>query len=135
MGEIMEHGGGHEIGAHNILEVAGMQFHLDTLIMTWIVMAIIIVLVIGCTRKLSILPGGAQNFVEMLLEPIMSQIDSSAGKKGHRILPVVVTIFLFVLFSNLLGLIPGMAAADRGYQHNAGPGPDGHCPCPCLWTG
>ena len=106
----MEHGGGHEIGAHKIFELAGMQFHQDTLIMTWIVMAIVMVVVIGCTRKLSLIPGGAQNFVEMILEPIISQIDSSAGKKGQRIVSVVVTIFLFVLFSNLIGLFPAMAS-------------------------
>lgn len=106
----MEHGGGHEIGAHKIFELAGMQFHLDTLMMTWIAMAAVIVVVIGCTRKLSMIPGGAQNFVEMLVEPILSQIESSAGKKGQRIVPVVVTIFLFILFSNLLGLFPAMAS-------------------------
>ena len=49
----MEHGGGHEIGSHKILELAGLHFHLDTLIMTWITMAVVIVVVIGCTRKLS----------------------------------------------------------------------------------
>ena len=106
----MEHGGGHEIGAHKILELAGMQFHIDTLIMTWVAMAFVIVVVIGGTRKLSMIPGGTQNFVEMLLEPILSQIDASVGKKGQRIIPVVVTVFLFVLFSNLVGLLPGMAA-------------------------
>jgi F-type H+-transporting ATPase subunit a len=106
----MEHGGGHEIGAHKILELAGMQFHLDTLIMTWIAMACVIVVVIAGTRKLSLVPGGTQNFVEMLLEPILNQIDASVGKKGQRIIPIVVTVFLFVLFSNMVGLLPGMAS-------------------------
>ena len=106
----MEHGGGHEIGAHKLFELAGMQFHMDTLIMTWIVMAAIIIVVIGSTRKLSMIPGGAQNFVEMIIEPILNQIESSAGKKGQRIIPVVVTIFLFVLFSNLIGLFPAMSS-------------------------
>lgn len=106
----MEHGGGHEIGAHKILEIAGMQFHLDTLIMTWLAMAAVAVVVIAGTRRLSVVPGGVQNFVEMLLEPILAQIDASVGKKGQRIIPVVVTVFLFVLFSNMIGLLPGMAS-------------------------
>ena len=46
----------------------------------------------------------------MLIEPILSQIESSAGKKGQRIVSVVLTIFLFILFSNLLGLFPAMAS-------------------------
>ena len=106
----MEHGGGHEIGAHKIFELAGLQFHIDTLIMTWITMAIVAVVVIGCTRKLSIIPGGMHNFVEMLVEPIIAQVDSTVGKKGQRIIPIVVTVFLFVLFSDLLGLFPTMAS-------------------------
>lgn len=106
----MEHGGGHEIGAHKLLEIAGMQFHLDTLIMTWITMATVILVVVGCTRRIALIPSGAQNFVEMLLEPIVAQIDSSVGKKGQRIVAIVVTVFLFVLFSNMIGLFPAMAA-------------------------
>ena len=70
----------HEIGAHKIWEVAGMQFHADTLTMTWLTMIAVLVVVIGCTRSISVIPSGAQNFVEMLIEPILSQIDSSIGK-------------------------------------------------------
>ena len=100
----------HEIGAHKIWEVAGMQFHADTLTMTWLTMIAVLVVVIGCTRSISVIPSGAQNFVEMLIEPILTQIDSSIGKKGQRVIPVVVTIFLFVLFSNMLGLLPAMTS-------------------------
>lgn len=104
----MEQGGGHEIGVHKLLELGGMQFHIDTLEMTWITMAAVAVVMIGCTRKVGIIPSGAQNFVEMLIEPILTQIDSSIGKKGQRVIPIVVTIFLFVLFANMLGVFPGM---------------------------
>lgn len=36
----MEHGGGHEIGSHKLAHFAGMTFHLDTLMMTWVTMVI-----------------------------------------------------------------------------------------------
>ena len=98
----------HEIGVHKMWEFAGMQFHADTLTMTWITMAAVLAVVVGCTRSISIIPSGAQNFVEMLIEPILAQIDSSIGKKGQRVVPVVVTVFLFVLFANMLGIFPAM---------------------------
>lgn len=100
----------HEIGSHHLWVIAGMQFHSDTLIMTWITMAAVIAVVVGCTRSISVIPSGAQNFIEMLIEPILAQIDSSIGKKGQRVVPVVVTIFLFVLFANMLGIFPAMAS-------------------------
>lgn len=103
----MDHGGGHEIGVHKLLEIAGLQFHIDTLIMTWITMALVIVFVVGCTRKISQIPTGAQNFFEMLLEPILNQIDASIGHKGKKAIPIIITIFIFILFANLLGVLPG----------------------------
>jgi len=131
----MEHGGGHEIGAHKILELGGMQFHIDTLIMTWITMLIIAIVVIGCTRKLSVLPGGMQNFVEMLIEPIIAQVDSTVGKKGMRIIPVVVTVFLFVLFFRSDRTVSADEFTDRRYQHYFRSCHHGDQPCSYLWGG
>ena len=102
----MEHGGGHEIGSHKILEIAGMQVHLDTLIMTWITMAVLIIAIVGCARNVGIIPSGKQNFLEMLMEPILSQVDAAIGKKGQRIVPIVLTLFLFILCSNWIAILP-----------------------------
>ena len=116
----MEHGGGHDVGAHKIGVFLGMTFHLDTLIMTWITMALVALFVIGCTRRLALVPGVAQNIVEMVLEPIMSQIEGVMGKKGERVAPIILTIFLFVLFSNYIGLIPQMVSPTADINTTAG---------------
>lgn len=109
----MEHGGGgggHEIGVHKLVEFMGYSFNGDTILMTWVSMAFVAIFVIFCTRRLSVIPQGGQNFLEMVIEPVLSQIEASAGKKGVRIVPVVVTLFLFILFANWLGLLPGMTS-------------------------
>ena len=54
----MEHGGGHEIGTHKLAHFLGMTFNMDTLIMTWVTMAIVINLAVLATRRIELRPRG-----------------------------------------------------------------------------
>lgn len=49
------------------------------------------------------------NVFEMLIEFVMSLSDSIIGRKGRRYLPLYGTFFIFILFSNLIGLVPGFS--------------------------
>jgi len=76
---------------------------------------ILILLVLGAFflgRRLSLVPGKMQNFFEFVFEGILSLMDAVLGnrEKSEKYLPLVATIFLFVLFSNWFGLIPGLNA-------------------------
>ncbi len=106
----MEHGGGHEIGSHKLAHFAGMTFHLDTLMMTWVTMAIVIVLAILATRNLQLRPQGWQNFLEMVMDALLEQIDANMGPRGRKLAPLVISLFLFLTVGNELGLIPGMTS-------------------------
>jgi F-type H+-transporting ATPase subunit a len=59
------------------------------------------------TRKLSMIPSGVQNVFELAVEMWDNLGQSVAGERNKMFFPFVTTIFLFVLFSNFLGLIPG----------------------------
>lgn len=63
-------------------------------------------------RKMALVPGGVQNFFEMVVESILKLMDSvlTDRKLSEKYLPLVATIFLFVLSANWLGLIPGVGA-------------------------
>lgn len=52
-------------------------------------------------------PGGIQHLAEMFNEFISGQVDEVIGHHGHRFIPFLSAVFLFILFANLLGLIPG----------------------------
>lgn len=52
-------------------------------------------------------PGGIQHLAELFNEFIGGQVDEVIGHHGHRFIPFLSAVFLFILFSNLLGLIPG----------------------------
>jgi F-type H+-transporting ATPase subunit a len=79
----------------------------NTLLTTWLVMILLLLFVYFGTRKLSLIPGGTQNVLEMAIEMWDGLGTSVAGERSKMFFPFVTTIFLFVLFSNYLGLIPG----------------------------
>ncbi len=90
-----------------VLFVAGGFEVSNTLFTTWIAMILLILFVYFGTRKLSMVPSGTQNVLEMVIEMWDGLGHSVAGERNKKFFPFVTTIFLFVLFSNYLGLIPG----------------------------
>jgi F-type H+-transporting ATPase subunit a len=90
-----------------IFTIPGVAEHI---VYTWIAMAILIVVSFAATRHLSLVPRGAQNFMEVVLEQFLALLDDVIGHEGRRYLPLIATLGLFILVSNLLGLIPGLIA-------------------------
>ena len=80
----------------------------NTMIATWASMIVLIALSYFATRKMTAVPSGVQNLMEAIIEAIAGFVESVAGKKhGPRIFNLVATIFLFLLISNWMGLLPG----------------------------
>lgn len=52
---------------------------------------------------------GPRNIAEILLQLVVSQSDQIIGKQGRKYVPFFATFFIFILLSNLLGLLPGFA--------------------------
>ena len=71
-------------------------------------MALLFALVLATTRNLELVPSGWQNLPEMFIEFIYDLLDSVIGREGRRFLPLVGTLFIFILFLNLAWFIPGM---------------------------
>src|SRR5438067_13402370 len=58
------------------------------------------------TRKVAMVPGRWQSVAEMMYEFVADMVDTNAGHGARDFFPFVFTLFLFILFSNLIGLIP-----------------------------
>jgi len=53
-----------------------------------------------------LVPSRWQSFVEMIYEFVVSLVDEQIGEKGRKYFPLIFTTFLFLLFTNLIGMIP-----------------------------
>ena len=68
-------------------------------------LAAISLLVLG-SRGRAIVPSRAQSVAELTYGLVHKMIEDIAGKEGLRYFPYILTLFLFVAFANLLGLVP-----------------------------
>lgn len=77
----------------------------SALFMTIAVILITSLLVLG-TRRGALVPGRWQSVAEMSYEFVADMVETNAGHGAEPYFPFVFTLFMFVLFANLLGLIP-----------------------------
>ena len=96
----------HEIGVRETVQFAGFTFNWETLCMTWLTMAVVILIAFLATRSLKLVPSGWQMVVELIVNWLHGQIDAMMGKSGRFLAPFIVSLFMFLLVSNWLGLIP-----------------------------
>jgi F-type H+-transporting ATPase subunit a len=82
--------------------------NLDTLIVSWVLGALIIFAGVRVGRNLEVgVPGGFQNFVEMILEFVGTQVkDSFGGRDNGVIAPLALTILVWVWLMNFMDMIP-----------------------------
>lgn len=95
-----------------------LAFNVKTMVMTWIVMILVALFALAATRNMSLKrPAGAQNILEMVFEGIKGLVnDNMDPKKGAALLSIVVTYFIFILFSNLIGLVPTFSSPTADYN-------------------
>lgn len=82
-----------------------ISFTNSALLMTIAVLLATAIVVIG-TRREELVPGRIQSLGELADEFIGNMIDETVGAEGQRYFPFVFTLFMFILFGNMLGLIP-----------------------------
>lgn len=88
-----------------------MTFHLDTIYMTWLSSAIVLLIAVLATRNLAIIPQSRwQHFIEMIAEALLDQVDNNIGPKGRKVAPLIMTLFIYLVISNWLGLVPGLTS-------------------------
>ncbi len=76
-------------------------------VMMWIVCGVVFAFFYFAGRKAGMIPSKLQGLAEVAIEFIKELIRENAGEEGLRYFPFLGTLFFFILFSNLLGLVPG----------------------------
>ncbi|MEK6534194.1 MAG: F0F1 ATP synthase subunit A [Thermodesulfobacteriota bacterium] len=83
------------------------EHHLVVVTYTWFIMATLALFSFLATRRVSILPGRFQNVMEVIVEGIDTFLTDTMGPEGRKFFPLIATLGIYILTSNLLGLIPG----------------------------
>jgi F-type H+-transporting ATPase subunit a len=110
-----EHGEHHGLPAAAPLIPIGPFKVTNSMIMTWIVALVVIVFAQLATRKVQVIPSGIQNFWEWLVEGLYGFLESIiGGELVKKTFWFFATLFIFILFTNWAGLIPGVGTIGWG---------------------
>ena len=92
-------------GHHWVASFHGISVNMDTLITMWIVMGILLLVSFLATRNLSIIPNKFQAFLENLMG-FFCGMTAQQGEEGKKHVPLLASLFLFILTANLIAQIP-----------------------------
>lgn len=95
------------ISPETIFSVGPVQIT-DTVITTWIVIALISVISFIATRRLTLRPSVFQEVVEAAFEAVETTVKEVLPVEPWEAVPVLGTIWILIGFSNLIGLLPGL---------------------------
>jgi len=89
-----------------------------TLITTWLTMAILIIGAFFFTRRPQLIPKKVQNIAELMVGGVYDYMSDvlESRKLALQYFPVVMTIFIFVLALNWIGLLPGVTSIGFDYD-------------------
>lgn len=101
----------------------GNFYFTNGLLTTFVVSLILISLVFLLRSKIKLVPGAIQGTIEMGMEALLNLMESTLGsmQKAEKYFPLVATIFIFILFSNLLGIFPGVGSLTFQNEHHIVP--------------
>jgi len=112
------YGGG--VGPEPFFQLGPIYFT-NTLIASFMSILVLAGLFYFGTRKMKLVPTGLQNLVEAIVETLLNFFEGVAGKENaRRFLPVIATIFLYVVTNAWLGLLPIFNAIGWGEPGTSG---------------
>jgi len=82
----------------------------EAVVTTWVIMALLVAVSWLGLRKAAIDPGPLQTALEVVIETISSQVADIMGKGSVQFVPLIGTLFLFLVCANLSAVFPGVRA-------------------------
>ena len=94
--------------AESLIEIGGFPIT-NAMVNGWIAVVFFVVVAFVATKRKGLVPTVVHNLIEGVIEFMLTELQKVTGdiKRAKQFLPIVGTIFLFILFSNWIGLIPG----------------------------
>lgn len=103
------------------LGVSYLEWLTNSIFVSFLVSLAVILVARKATRQMAMVPGPTQNIFEALVEFLHDSIESIVGKHMvGRVFGFLVTLFIFILFSNWFALLPGVGSIGWGYPTPTG---------------
>jgi F-type H+-transporting ATPase subunit a len=82
----------------------------NSLLVTWMVMAVILIIAFLASRRIQKIPRGLQNVFEFVFEFLLGLIESvtQSRKKAEKFFPFLATFFVFIFVANITDIVPGI---------------------------
>jgi F-type H+-transporting ATPase subunit a len=110
-------GGGVAPAAAKLVDFGGGWAITNSMATGWVVSALLIALILAAVRKPQLLPSKSQAVFESLLEALRDLFEPIIGKKAFpAAFPLLVTLFIFILIHNWMGLLPGVGTIGWGHE-------------------
>ena len=84
-------------------------------------LCVILLLVVG-TRGRAMIPSRVQSVAELAYGFVHKMVEDVAGHDGLRYFPYIMTLFMFIVFSNMLGLLPMSFTTTEPHRRHGGAG-------------
>lgn len=109
----------------NISISAETLFHLgsfpvtNSMLISWLVIVLLCVSAYAVSRNLSLVPKGLQSVVEVVIQFLLDLVNSVMGNKeqAKKFFPLIATLFLFIILTNWVELLPGMGSIGLLEMH------------------
>jgi len=97
------------LAAEKIAQIGSFKVT-NSLLLSWITTILLAVLALTVSSKRNLIPSGIQNFFELIVEFLYNTVNDVIGneKMTKKYFPLLATIFLFIVFNNWIGLLPGI---------------------------
>jgi F-type H+-transporting ATPase subunit a len=106
----------------SFLQESFLSWLTNSIIVSTIVIGVIVWIVRSCTRKMELIPGAGQNFLEAVVEGFYGAIEGILGHKmTQKAFPLLGSLFIFILLADWFGLLPGVGSIGwwetKGGEH------------------
>jgi F-type H+-transporting ATPase subunit a len=99
-----------------LIKLAGFNlvFNIETIVMTWIVMALLIIFGFLATRKIDFVPNPFQVVGEFLVKAFYGLTEDALDEeRAKKYFPLICTLFMFLVLCNWLGIIPKLSEPTK----------------------
>ncbi|MDP2921294.1 MAG: F0F1 ATP synthase subunit A [Candidatus Omnitrophota bacterium] len=91
-------------------------YHWENAIFSFIVICVLLLIVFLALRRPSVIPGRLQNALEVVAGTIDDFVCGILGPKGRKYTPFIGTLFIYIIFMNLAGIIPFMKSPTASWS-------------------